>query len=147
MCSAGCLRAVQNRVNPGAHVRALEPLLDSGAGRGPRPVSKIQLPAVVPEVWPDLQLRPGQDKVPPAVQLPLLQAEVWPAVQPRAVQDEVRLNLGDGTGTGRRAVPVPVLPLPPNGRCASAPDVELLTLSMPALTPRRKPNTSRGSLV
>ena len=40
--------------------------------------------------------------------------------------------------------PLPDLPLPPNGRCASAPDVELLTLTMPALIPRRNRNASFG---
>ena len=29
--------------------------------------------------------------------------------------------------------PLPDLPLPPNGRCASAPEVELLTDTMPAV--------------
>ena len=32
--------------------------------------------------------------------------------------------------------PLPDLPLPPNGRCASAPEVELLTLTIPAQMPR-----------
>lgn len=38
-------------------------------------------------------------------------------------------------------------PLPPNGRCASAPDVELFTLTMPARMPRRNRNALRGSVV
>ncbi len=44
-------------------------------------------------------------------------------------------------------LPLPDLPLPPNGRCASAPDVELLTLTIPAPMPRRNRNTDCGSLV
>ena len=43
--------------------------------------------------------------------------------------------------------PLPLLPLPPNGRCASAPDVELLTLTIPALTPSRNRHTDCGSVV
>ena len=43
--------------------------------------------------------------------------------------------------------PFPDLPLPPKGRCASAPEVELFTLSMPALTARRKRNAAFGSFV
>ena len=42
-------------------------------------------------------------------------------------------------------LPFPERPLPPNGRCASAPDVELLTDSIPALTPERKRNADFGS--
>ncbi len=44
-------------------------------------------------------------------------------------------------------LPLPDRPFPPNGRCASAPDVELLTLTMPALMPCRNRNASWGSLV
>jgi hypothetical protein len=36
--------------------------------------------------------------------------------------------------------PLPDLPLPPKGRCASAPEVELLTDTMPALMRSRKRN-------
>jgi hypothetical protein len=36
--------------------------------------------------------------------------------------------------------PLPDLPLPPNGRCASAPEVELLTETMPAVIRSRKRN-------
>src|SRR5262249_42184889 len=43
--------------------------------------------------------------------------------------------------------PLPDLPLPPNGRWASAPEVELFTLTMPALTRRRNSNALFGSLV
>ena len=43
--------------------------------------------------------------------------------------------------------PLPLLPLPPNGRCAYAPEVELLTLTMPAEMPRRNAKTSAGSFV
>ena len=42
--------------------------------------------------------------------------------------------------------PLPDLPLPPNGRCASAPEVELLTDTIPAVTRSRKRNAcARGS--
>ncbi len=44
-------------------------------------------------------------------------------------------------------LPFPDLPLPPNGRCASAPEVELLTLTIPAEIPRRNANASVGSVV
>ena len=43
--------------------------------------------------------------------------------------------------------PLPDLPLPPKGRCASAPDVELLTLTMPAPTRPRNSNALAGSVV
>jgi hypothetical protein len=43
--------------------------------------------------------------------------------------------------------PLPLLPLPPKGRCASAPEVELLTLSIPALTRSRKRNAVWASRV
>ena len=43
--------------------------------------------------------------------------------------------------------PLPDLPLPPKGRCASAPDVELLTDTIPAVTRSRKWKAVRGSLV
>jgi hypothetical protein len=39
------------------------------------------------------------------------------------------------------------LPLPPNGKCASAPEVELLIETMPALILSRKVNASLGSVV
>lgn len=44
-------------------------------------------------------------------------------------------------------LPLPDLPFPPNGRWASAPEVELLTLTMPADTPSRNRNTAFGSEV
>ena len=43
--------------------------------------------------------------------------------------------------------PLPLRPLPPKGRCASAPDVELFTLTMPAATRSRNRNTLSGSVV
>ena len=43
--------------------------------------------------------------------------------------------------------PLPDFPFPPNGRCASAPEVELLTLTMPAEMPRLKRNASAASRV
>ena len=43
--------------------------------------------------------------------------------------------------------PFPERPLPPNGRWASAPDVELLTLTIPALTRSRNRNACAGSVV
>ena len=43
--------------------------------------------------------------------------------------------------------PLPLLPLPPNGRWASAPDVELFTLTMPAVTRSRNRNACSGSRV
>ena len=43
--------------------------------------------------------------------------------------------------------PLPLLPLPPNGRCASAPDVELFTLTMPAPMPCRNRNADVGFVV
>ena len=43
--------------------------------------------------------------------------------------------------------PLPDLPLPPKGRCASAPEVELLTETMPALTRSRKRRACSGLFV
>ena len=43
--------------------------------------------------------------------------------------------------------PLPDLPLPPKGRCASAPDVELLIDTMPALICSRKRNAWVGLVV
>jgi len=43
--------------------------------------------------------------------------------------------------------PFPLFPLPPNGRCASAPEVELFTLTIPAPTPDRNRKAADGSLV
>jgi hypothetical protein len=43
--------------------------------------------------------------------------------------------------------PLPDLPLPPNGRCASAPEVELLIDVMPALTRSAKRKALTGSVV
>ena len=39
---------------------------------------------------------------------------------------------------------MPDFPLPPNGGCASAPEVELLMLTIPALTASRKRKAVRG---
>jgi hypothetical protein len=44
-------------------------------------------------------------------------------------------------------LPLPERPLPPNGRWASAPEVELLTLTIPADTPERKRKAVAGSRV
>ena len=44
-------------------------------------------------------------------------------------------------------LPLPDLPLPPKGRCASAPDVELFTDTMPAVTRARKRNACSGERV
>src|SRR5438132_1535170 len=41
-------------------------------------------------------------------------------------------------------LPFPDLPLPPKGRCASAPDVELFTDTIPAEMRSRNRNTLRG---
>ena len=43
--------------------------------------------------------------------------------------------------------PLPDLPFPPKGRCASAPDVELLTLTMPAEMRSRKRKACFGLVV
>ncbi len=43
--------------------------------------------------------------------------------------------------------PLPDLPLPPNGRCASAPEVELFTLTIPAEMPCANRNALFGSVV
>ena len=39
---------------------------------------------------------------------------------------------------------MPDFPLPPNGRCVSVPEVELLMLTIPELTASRKRNAVRG---
>jgi hypothetical protein len=43
--------------------------------------------------------------------------------------------------------PLPDLPLPPNGRCASAPLVELLTLTIPAVMRSLKRKACLGFVV
>ena len=43
--------------------------------------------------------------------------------------------------------PLPLAPLPPNGRCASAPLVELFTLTMPAEMRSRNRKAESGSRV